>query len=127
LLTLSGGNHEAIMLILIVVLFILGCLVEATSLVIILAPILAGTAAAAGINQLHMALVAIVALMIGLFTPPVGTNLFAVVGIAKESLESISRALIPFIISAMVVVVIMALSPRLVTFLPTLLLHRAIP
>lgn len=126
LLTLSNGNTAALMLILIGVLFVLGCLVEATSLVIILAPILAGTAAIAGIGQLHMAIVAIVALMIGLFTPPVGTNLFAVVGISKQSLESISRALIPFVISSMTVVVILALAPRLVTFLPALLLHRSV-
>jgi len=127
LLTLSHGNPYAIMLMLIAVLFILGCLVEATSLVIILAPILAGTATIAGINQLHMALVAIVALMIGLFTPPVGTNLFAVVGISKQSLESVSKSLVPFIISSAVVLVILALSPRLVTFLPRLVLQRAIP
>lgn len=126
LISLSHGNPYAVMLILIAVLFILGCLVEATSLVIILAPILAGTAAIAGINQLHMALVAIVALMIGLFTPPVGTNLFAVVGISKQSLESVSKALVPFIVSSAVVLVILALSPRLVTFLPALVLPRAV-
>ena len=127
LLALSGGNAHALMLILVVVLFVLGCLVEATSLVIILAPILAGTAAVAGINQLHMAIVAIVALMIGLFTPPVGTNLFAVVGITKESLENVSRSLVPFIVSSMVVVIVLALWPALVTFLPALLLNRAMP
>ncbi|MGH7715659.1 MAG: TRAP transporter large permease, partial [Vulcanimicrobiaceae bacterium] len=126
LLALSGGNIVALMLILIAVLFILGCLVEATSLVIILAPILAGTATIAGINQVHMAIVAIVALMIGLFTPPVGTNLFAVVGISKQSLESVSRALIPFVISSMTVVVILAVVPSIVTFLPSILLHRPI-
>ena len=85
LLTLSGGNADVLMLVLTVILLGLGCLVEATSLVIILAPILAGTATVAGIDQLHMALVSITALMIGLFTPPVGTNLFAVVSISGEA------------------------------------------
>jgi C4-dicarboxylate transporter DctM subunit len=122
LLTLSGGNTSALMLLVTLVLLVLGCLVEATSLVIILAPILAGTATVAGIDQLHMALVSITALMIGLFTPPVGTNLFAVVGISGEPIERVSREIVPFAIVAGVVVLILALLPRLVTWLPHVLM-----
>jgi TRAP-type C4-dicarboxylate transport system permease large subunit len=96
-------------------------MVEATSLVIILAPILAGTAAAAGIDQVHMALVSIVALMIGLFSPPVGTNLFAVVGLSGEPIEKISKELIPFVVAAGIVVLALALMPSLTTYLPKLL------
>ena len=118
LLTVSGGNTDLLMIVLTLLLLILGCLVEATSLVIILAPILAGTATIAGIDQLHMALVSITALMIGLFTPPVGTNLFAVVGISGESIEKISREIIPFALVAGAVVLALALMPGLVTYLP---------
>jgi C4-dicarboxylate transporter DctM subunit len=122
LLTLSGGNVDVLMLGLTVILLVLGCLVEATSLVIILAPILAGTATVAGIDQLHMALVSITALMIGLFTPPVGTNLFAVVSISGERIEKISREIIPFAVVAGFVVLALALMPKLVTWLPHLLM-----
>lgn len=122
LLTLSGGSSDLLMLEVTVVLLILGCLVEATSLVIILAPILAGTATVAGIDQLHMALVSIVALMMGLFTPPVGTNFFAVVGISGEPIERVSREIIPFAIIAGVVVLALAVMPRLVTWLPHLIM-----
>ena len=120
LVTLSGGNADVLMVFLTIVLLVLGCLVEATSLVIILAPILAGTATVAHIDQLHMALVAITALMIGLFTPPVGTNLFAVVSIAGETLEKISREVVPFAIVAGLVVLALALMPSLVVWLPHL-------
>ncbi len=122
LLNLSHGNVDLLMLGLTAVLLALGCMVEATSLVIILAPILAGTAAIAGINQVHMALVSIAALMIGLFSPPVGTNLFGVAGLSGEPIERISRELIPFVIAAAVVVAALALMPSLVTFLPNLLI-----
>jgi tripartite ATP-independent transporter DctM subunit len=122
LLAMSMGNTDVLMVGLTVILLILGCLVEATSLVIILAPILAGTATVAGIDQTHMALVSITALMIGLFTPPVGTNLFAVVGISGESIEKISREVIPFALISGVVVLALALMPSLVTWLPKLLL-----
>lgn len=122
LLTLSGGSADVLMLVLTVTLLILGCLVEATSLVIILAPILAATATVAGIDQLHMALVSITALMIGLFTPPVGTNLFAVVSISGEPIETVSREIIPFAVVAGLVVLALALMPKLVTWLPHLLM-----
>ena len=121
LLSVSHGNVDVLMIVLTLVLLALGCMVEATSLVIILAPILAGTATAAGIDQVHMALVSITALMIGLFSPPVGTNLFAVVGLSGEPIEKISKELIPFVIAAGVVVVALALMPSLVTYLPRLL------
>jgi C4-dicarboxylate transporter, DctM subunit len=122
LMTLSNGNTDVLMVVLTVLLLILGCLVEATSLVIILAPILAGTATVAGIDQVHMALVAITALMIGLFTPPVGTNLFAVVGISGEPIERVSREIIPFALVACAIVMALALMPGLTTWLPRLLM-----
>jgi len=121
LLNVSHGNVDVLMIVLTVVLLALGCMVEATSLVIILAPILAGTATAAGIDQVHMALVSIVALMIGLFSPPVGTNLFAVVGLSGEPIEKISKELIPFVVAAGAVVIALALTPSLTTYLPKLL------
>jgi len=123
LLAMSGGNTDVLMVGLTIILLILGCLVEATSLVIILAPILAGTATVAGIDQLHMALVSIVALMIGLFTPPVGTNLFAVVGISGEPIEKVSREIIPFALVSGLVVLALALMPRLVTWLPRIVMN----
>jgi len=67
--------------------------------------------------------VAITALMLGLFTPPVGTNLFAIVGNSGERIEDISREIIPFTIAATVVVLLLALTPSLTTFLPRLLLR----
>jgi len=121
LMTVSQGNTDVLMVILVVVLLILGCLVEATSLVIILAPILAGTAVVAGIDQTHMALVAITALMIGLFSPPVGTNLFAVASVSGEPIERISKEVIPFVIAAGIVVLVLALVPSVVTWLPKML------
>jgi tripartite ATP-independent transporter DctM subunit len=120
LLTVSQGNSDVLMIVLTLILLALGCLVEATSLVIVLAPILAGTAEVAGISQVHMALVAITALMIGLFSPPVGTNLFAVVGLSGEPIERISMEILPFVLIAGIVVLVLAVSPTLVTYLPNL-------
>jgi len=124
LTSVSGGNTVVLMLMVTATLLALGTLIEATSLVIILAPILAATASTAGVDQLHMALVAIVALMIGLFTPPVGTNLFAVVGISGQRIEDISRELIPFVVVAIGIVLLLAIFPAVTTFLPGLVAGR---
>jgi tripartite ATP-independent transporter DctM subunit len=118
LINTAHGNADVLMLFLTVLLLVLGCLVEATSLVIILAPILAATATVAHIDQVHMALVSITALMIGLFTPPVGTNLFAIAGISGEPIERVSREIVPFAIVAGIVVLALAVSPALTTWLP---------
>ena len=118
LLGAAGGSPQVLMLLVTAVLIGLGLLVEATSLVIILAPILAATATAGHINQLHMAVISIVALMLGLFTPPVGTNLFAVVGISGEKIEDISRELLPFLYVSAAIVLCLALFPEITTFLP---------
>ncbi|MBS0320784.1 MAG: TRAP transporter large permease [Proteobacteria bacterium] len=120
LLSVSQGNPTVLMAVLVVILLVLGCLVEATSLVIILAPILTATATVAGIDQVHMGVVAIVALMIGLFTPPVGTNLFAVVTIAGTGIERIAREVVPFAIVACLVLALLIAVPSLVTWLPGL-------
>jgi len=121
LLQMSFGSPDLLMIELTIILLVLGCLVEATSLVIILAPILAATATVAGIDQVHMALVSITALMIGLFSPPVGTNLFAVVGLSREPFHRVAKDILPFVVSAGVVVLILAVWPSLVTWLPRLL------
>lgn len=121
LLDISQGDQTLLMVILVLILFFLGCLVEATSLVIILAPILAATATIAGIDQLHMAIVAIMTLMIGLFTPPVGTNLFAVVGVSGEPIEKVSRQILPFVFAAIVTAALLALTPVITTIVPLLL------
>ena len=112
------------MVLLVVALIILGLFVEATSLVIILAPIIAGVGAVGGVDQLHIALVAITALMIGLFTPPVGTNLFAVCSVTELQIETVSIYALPFIAVCILVVLLLALWPGLVTFLPSVVSAR---
>ena len=68
-----------------------------------------------------MAIVAIMTLMIGLFTPPVGTNLFAVVGVSGEPIEKVSRQILPFVFAAIVTAALLALTPVITTIVPLLL------
>src|SRR3546814_8289629 len=59
-------------------LLIVGCLVDTVPAILIFVPILQPTAVEFGIDPIHFAIVVIVNLMIGLNTPPIGTNLFVI-------------------------------------------------
>ncbi len=60
-------------------------------------------------------------LTIGLMTPPVGMLLFVTSNIAKISLAKLSRSVAPFALAAVIVVLILAYCPALVTFIPNAL------
>lgn len=60
-------------------------------------------------------------LAIGLFTPPVGVNLYVACGQAGVSLTQISRAILPFVIASIIVLILITYVPSITTFLPDLL------
>jgi C4-dicarboxylate transporter DctM subunit len=59
-------------------------------------------------------------LAIGLFTPPVGINLYVACGIGNVKLHSISKAILPFLIAAVIVLLLITYIPVISTFLPDL-------
>ena len=60
-------------------------------------------------------------LAIGLFTPPVGLNLYVAAGYAKTNIMEISRGVLPFIVAAIIVLLLVTYIPAISTFLPDLL------
>ncbi|CAM5220464.1 TRAP transporter large permease protein OS=Castellaniella defragrans OX=75697 GN=HNR28_002222 PE=3 SV=1 [Castellaniella defragrans] len=100
-----------------VMFFILGTFLDAASIVIITIPIFLPTLNALQINLYHFAIFVVVSLELGMITPPVGLNLFVVSGICNEPLEEVVRAVIPFIVVMLAVLVIIAVWPGLSLFL----------
>lgn len=109
-------------LLIVVSLFLLICglFLDTLPAVIILVPILAPVAQAAGINPLHFAMVVILNLTIGMITPPVGGVLFVVSVVTKMPLFTLARAVMPMLITELVVFVLIVLFPGLSTWLPNL-------
>ena len=66
-----------------VILLILGCFLEGTTILLIIVPVLLPTAKALGIDPVHFGVVAVVNIMIGLITPPYGLLLFMMAKIAE--------------------------------------------
>ena len=72
-------------------------------------------AQALGIDLIHLGVVMIVNLAIGLFTPPVGVNLYVACGVAKVNLKQISKAVVPLLIASIVVLLIITYIPGIST------------
>jgi TRAP-type C4-dicarboxylate transport system permease large subunit len=58
---------------------------------------------------------------VGLFTPPVGTNIFVVCNIARLPIGDVVRELVPFWVASVICLVLIAAIPGLSTFLPRLM------
>ena len=72
-------------------------------------------AQALGADLIHLGVVMIVNLAIGLFTPPVGVNLYVACGVAKVNLKQISRAVVPLLIASIIVLLIVTYIPGIST------------
>jgi C4-dicarboxylate transporter DctM subunit len=94
---LTGFAHSPFLLLLIINIFLLivGCFVDNIAAVIILTPILLPVVKAIGIDPIHFGLIITVNLACGFISPPYGINLFVASAISGESIESISRNIIP--------------------------------
>jgi C4-dicarboxylate transporter DctM subunit len=114
-------NPIVFMLLAVVMLLITGMFIDAVPACSIFAPIIAPTAIMLGISTVHFGVVMVVALCIGLITPPVGMNLFVVSSVSNIPVHKIIKDLRPFLISALVGIVVLVLVPQLSTFLPDLI------
>jgi C4-dicarboxylate transporter, DctM subunit len=103
-----------------VLLLILGCFLEGTTILLVIVPVLLPTARSLGIDLVHFGVVAVVNIMIGLITPPYGLLLFMMMKIAEVSLRDLVREVVPFLGVMIVALALITLFPDLVLFLPRL-------
>jgi len=103
-----------------VVLLVLGCFLEGTTILLIIVPVLLPTAQALGIDPVHFGVVAVVNIMIGLVTPPYGLLLFMMMKIADIPLKDLVREVLPFLWVMIGALALITLVPDLVLFVPRL-------
>jgi len=114
-------NAIVFLLLVNVLLLLVGLVLEGTSAMLVLVPILSPIAVSYGIDPTHFGIVVILNLMIGLITPPMGLCLFVADAIAKVGLGSLTRAIIPLFVVEVAVLMLITFVPVLVTWLPRLL------
>ncbi len=104
-----------------ILLLIVGTFMETIAALIILFPPLLAVATQVGIDPIHFATFAVLNLMIGLTTPPVGVCLFVAANIAKISLGAITKAIWPFLLCNILILFLVSYVPALSLWLPSLL------
>ncbi|KPL55692.1 C4-dicarboxylate ABC transporter permease [Prosthecomicrobium hirschii] len=115
----DAGPLGTVALVVLFLLFI-GTWLDLGPAMIVLAPILTPILREAGLAPLQIGVLFTVALGVGLYTPPVGTNLFVVCNIGRVSIGAVTRELVPFWIASLVVIVLLVLFPGLSEWLPGL-------
>lgn len=106
-------NPIVLLLIMIAILILAGCVMEAAPNIVILSPILFPLAREIGMHDIHFCIVMVTALGVGFITPPLGLNIFVVSSIAREGVMPVAARCIPFVFSMLITVLILAFIPEL--------------
>lgn len=109
---LSVSSNTYIILFLIgLIILVAGVFMETSSAIILLTPVFLPLVKAMGVNLVHFGVVFAVGLAIGMITPPVAINLFVASGITGLPMTKISKAIIPYLISLIVVFFVILYAP----------------
>lgn len=110
------GQFTFIILIMIL-LFVLGCILEVISVIYIVLPVLFPIVSSLGIDSIWFAIIFIVNMEIALITPPLGMNLYVIGGIVKRPISEIMTGAFPFVIIFIFFLLLLILFPGISTFL----------
>lgn len=114
-------NPVMIMLLVVLLLLVVGAFIDAISALYLFVPVLVPVLLEVGFDITTIGVMMTVNLAIGLVTPPVGVNLFVAAGIAKAPLTQVSRSVVPYLATSVVVLLLTAFIPGLSNWLPDLL------
>jgi TRAP-type transport system large permease protein len=114
-LDLSRGGFLAFTMVLFL---LLGCVLDATTIILVVIPLFLPTATALGVDPVHFGVVSVVNCMIGLITPPYGILLFVVNGTTGIPIKDIVREGVPFFFVLLLSLIAIVVFPELVLWLP---------
>jgi C4-dicarboxylate transporter DctM subunit len=116
---LNFSNNTILILLLInVFLLIVGCFMDTTPAMLVLAPILLPVALSLGMSPIHFGIIMVVNLSIGFITPPLGINLFVASRVGNEELGTVLKGIVPFIIVMLACLMLITYVPAISMFLP---------
>ena len=101
--------------------FVLGCFIESLAILLIVVPILVPIAAGFGIDPVHFGIIVVLNLMISILTPPMGMALFVVAQVGEIPYQKLAKAVLPWLLPPVIVLVLVCAFPVLATGLPSLM------
>jgi C4-dicarboxylate transporter DctM subunit len=110
IVSISSSKYVFLLLINLLLL-VIGCIMDTTAAMIVLAPILMPVVIGFGIDPIHFGIIMSFNLLLGLCTPPVGSNLFVVSSMTKKPIHVLSKAMLPFFAAAFVALVLVTYVP----------------
>ena len=116
-----GLGKIGFLLVVNVMLLFIGMVMEPSAIVLIMAPILYPVAVKLGVDPVHFGIMMVVNMEIGLCTPPVGLNLYVGSAISKLGLTDVTKAATPWILTALVFLMLITYVPEITMFLPHML------
>ena len=124
--TLKAAELSPVMFLLFanILLLILGCVLEGTTILLIFVPVLMPTAHALGIDPVHFGVMVVVNVMIGLCSPPYGLLLLMMVKITGVPLKDIVKEMVPFHISMIITLLLITYVPWFTLVVPRLLGYK---
>jgi tripartite ATP-independent transporter DctM subunit len=114
-----GISRYWVVVFVVILYLILGCFIDAISMMVLTMPILFPMMLELGFEPIWFGVICVLMMEAGLITPPMGLNVYTLAGVAKDvPVEEIFRGALPFLISILVVVILMTVSPEIALFLP---------
>jgi C4-dicarboxylate transporter DctM subunit len=113
----------AIMALIMLVFVFLGCFMDALAMILLTVPIFFPLVLSLGFNPIWFGIIVVRMIEVGLITPPVGMNVYAISGIAPDvPITTIFRGVIPFLIADVLHITLLLFVPAIVLFLPKLMM-----
>ncbi|MBI3713717.1 MAG: TRAP transporter large permease subunit [Burkholderiales bacterium] len=119
----SGFGMVSFLLVVNVLLLLAGNVMEPSSIVLIMAPILFPVAMKLGIDPVHFGIIMVVNMEVGMCHPPVGLNLYVASGITKMGISELTVAVLPWLMTMLGFLLLITYVPAISTWLPNLIYH----
>lgn len=115
-------SRYVILTIIILIYLILGCFLDAISMMVLTMPVIFPVIKALGFDPIWFGVICVIMMEAGLITPPVGLNVYTLAGVAKDvPMQTIFRGAAPFLISMIAVVILITIFPKIALFLPNMM------
>jgi len=115
-------SRYVILAIIILIYMMLGCFLDAISMMVLTMPVIFPVVKALGFDPIWFGVVCVMMMEAGLITPPVGLNVYTLAGVVKDvPMQTIFRGAAPFLLSMIAVVILITLFPKIALFLPNMM------
>ena len=115
-------SRYVILSIIVIIYLILGCFLDAISMMVLTMPVIFPVIKALGFDPIWFGVICVIMMEAGLITPPVGLNIYTLAGVAKDvPMEEIFRGAVPFLLSMIAIVILITIFPKICLFLPSMM------